>query len=55
LSPGSASVAVTVVTAVVFSATFTTALLPPPFDVMIGSELAATTVKVMTFGDWSVF
>ena len=34
--PGSGSVAVTVVTAVVFSATETAAVFPPPFDAIVG-------------------
>jgi hypothetical protein len=48
VSPGrSASVAVTVVTAVTFSATLTAALAPPPFDEMTGAKsLIGLTVIV---------
>ena len=42
----STSVAVTVVTAVLFSATLTEAVLPPPLDVITGASLTLVTVIV---------
>ena len=45
--PTSGSVAVTVVTAVVFSAIETAAVSPPPFDVIVGTSFWLVTVTAM--------
>ena len=47
VAPASGSVAVTVVTAVVFSATEAAAVAPPPFDVMTGASLTLVTVTAI--------
>ena len=44
MAPGSGSVAVTVVTAVAFSASVIAAVAPPPFEVMTGASLTLVTV-----------
>ena len=45
--PASGSVAVTVVTAVVFSAIDAAAVSPPPFDVIVGTSFWLVTVIAM--------
>ena len=47
IAPASGSVAVTVVTAVVFSATEAAAVAPPPSDVMTGGSLTLVTVTAI--------
>src|SRR3954469_21828466 len=46
-APASGSVAVTVVTVAVFSATLTAAVAPPPFDVIAGGSLTLVTVTAI--------
>ena len=47
--PESGSVAVTVVTAVVFSRIVTAAVAPPPFDVIRGGSFTFVTLTVTAF------
>ena len=49
MEPASGSVALTSVTAVVFSATFTVAAAPPPLEVITGGSLTLVTVTAIVW------